>query len=153
MHTYTHTHIPLPFPAGSSKSAFEKHAAAIQTLLSLAVKFNVRDLCVKFGCIECIDVAQKIKKTYVADFAPERRRNIDCTKAVYTAAALSLAAKMLKAKGAKVRLNATALRTACACKPKELSTVMDLMQAVRLCVLRRIILWWCYCEREKCVRV
>ena len=79
--------------------------------------------------MDAVEAAQRIKKTFVADFPEARRRQMDCTKAVYTAAALTLAVKELKAKGKKIKLNGAQLRDVCACKPKELGTIVAMMEA------------------------
>eukprot|EP00729_Bicosta_minor_P001833 gene1833-6267_t len=115
--------------SGSTRQAFEKHAATLQSILRISPKFSVRELAVRFGCLDAVDEAQRIKKTFVADFPEARRRQMDCTKAVYTAAALTLAVKELKAKGRKLKLNGAQLRDVCACKPKELGAIMAMMEA------------------------
>ena len=83
----------------------------------------------RFGCLDAVESAQEIKKVFVADFPAARRRQMDCTKAVYTAAALTLAVKQLKAKGKKVKLNGAQLRDVCACKVKELGAIVAMMEA------------------------
>lgn len=69
--------------------------SSLQEQLHLQQALSISELAIRFGCSDAVPKANSVIEHFLKSLSPAQRQFADCSRAVYSAAALTMACKLL----------------------------------------------------------